>query len=58
MSSRKDRGKVMAARPEDFMDEEDMQDLRDSRKFVDTTEQMDLTGRADERPDEGSECVV
>ena len=48
----------MAARPEDFMDEEDMQDLRDSRKFVDTTEQMDLTGRADERPDEGSECVV
>ncbi|KAL1678877.1 hypothetical protein EV122DRAFT_264169 [Schizophyllum commune] len=58
VSSRKDRGKVKAARPEDFMDEEDMQDLRDSRKFVDTTEQMDLTGRADERPDEGSDSIA
>ncbi|KAL1759798.1 hypothetical protein FB107DRAFT_270824 [Schizophyllum commune] len=58
VSSRKDRGKVKAARPEDFMDEEDMQDLRESRKFVDTTEQMDLTGRADERPDEGSDSIA
>ncbi|KAI5895592.1 uncharacterized protein SCHCODRAFT_02699468 [Schizophyllum commune H4-8] len=58
VSSRKDRGKVKAARPEDFMDEEDMQDLRDSRKLVDTTEQMDFTGRADERPDEGSDSIA
>ncbi|KAL1740746.1 hypothetical protein HDZ31DRAFT_85268 [Schizophyllum fasciatum] len=58
VSSRKDRGKVKAARPEDFMDEEDMQDLRDSRKFVDTTEQMDLTGRAQAPPDEGSDSLA
>jgi G patch domain-containing protein 1 len=32
------------ARPEDFMDEEDLQELKDSRNMVDTTEEMDLTG--------------
>jgi hypothetical protein len=34
--------KKQAARPEDFMDEEDLQDLKDSRNLVDTTEEMDF----------------
>lgn len=44
VSSRNDRAKKQAARPEDFMDEEDLQELKDSRKFVDTADEMDLTG--------------
>ncbi|EEB87967.1 hypothetical protein MPER_14461, partial [Moniliophthora perniciosa FA553] len=44
VSSRNDRAKKKAARPEDFMDEEDLQELQESRKLVDTTEEMDLTG--------------
>ncbi|KAL5513116.1 hypothetical protein ACEPAH_3514 [Sanghuangporus vaninii] len=41
-SSRVDRAKKAAARPEDFMDEEDLRELRDSQKLIDTTEEMDL----------------
>ncbi|THH12066.1 hypothetical protein EW145_g253 [Phellinidium pouzarii] len=41
-SSRTDRSKKKTARPEDFMDEEDLAELRDSQKLVDTTEEMDL----------------
>ncbi|KAL5492333.1 hypothetical protein ACEPAI_3780 [Sanghuangporus weigelae] len=41
-SSRVERAKKKAARPEDFMDEEDLRELRDSQKLVDTTEEMDL----------------
>lgn len=44
MSSRGDRAKQKVARPEDFMDEEDLQELKDSRSLVDTTDEMDLTG--------------
>ncbi|PPQ65162.1 hypothetical protein CVT24_011025 [Panaeolus cyanescens] len=44
VSSRSERAKAKAARPEDFMDEEDLQDIRDSQKLVDNTEQMDFTG--------------
>lgn len=44
VSSRNDRAKAKVARPEDFMDEEDLQEIRDSRKFVDTADEMDLTG--------------
>ncbi|KAF5351318.1 hypothetical protein D9758_008012 [Tetrapyrgos nigripes] len=44
VSSRNDRAKQKASRPEDFMDEEDLQELKDSRTIVDTTEEMDLTG--------------
>ncbi|KAF5316646.1 hypothetical protein D9619_006245 [Psilocybe cf. subviscida] len=43
-SSRNDRAKKAAYRPEDFMDEEDLQDLKDSRNIVDTTEEMDFLG--------------
>lgn len=43
MSSRNERAKAKAARPEDFMDEEDLQEIRDSKKIVDTTDEMDLT---------------
>lgn len=44
VSSRGDRAKQKVVRPEDFMDEEDLQELKDSRNMVDTTEEMDLTG--------------
>ncbi|KAJ8514295.1 hypothetical protein ONZ45_g8158 [Pleurotus djamor] len=43
VSSRSDRAKSKVARPEDFMDEEDLQELRDSKQMVDTTDEMDLT---------------
>ncbi|KAJ7623714.1 hypothetical protein FB45DRAFT_926546 [Roridomyces roridus] len=43
VSSRGDRSKKKEARPEDFMDEEDLQELKDSRKIVDTADEMDLT---------------
>ncbi|KDQ26505.1 hypothetical protein PLEOSDRAFT_1057061 [Pleurotus ostreatus PC15] len=43
VSSRNERAKAKAARPEDFMDEEDLQEIRDSKKIVDTTDEMDLT---------------
>ncbi|TFK71426.1 hypothetical protein BDN72DRAFT_837646 [Pluteus cervinus] len=44
VSSRSDRAKQKAARPEDFMDDEDLQDIRDSKKLVDKADEMDLTG--------------
>lgn len=44
VSSRGERAKAKAARPEDFMDEEDLQELRDSRQLVSTVEQSDLSG--------------
>lgn len=44
VSSRGDRAKKQAPRPEDFMDDEDLQDLKDSRNLVDTTEEMDFLG--------------
>jgi G patch domain-containing protein 1 len=52
VSSRSDRAKKKAARPEDFMDEEDLQDLQDSRKIVDTTDEMDLTSGPQTDPDD------
>jgi G patch domain-containing protein 1 len=59
VSSRSDRSKKKASRPEDFMDEEDLQELRDGRDVIDTTDEMDLasgmqTGHGD---DEEQECV-
>ncbi|KAK0489296.1 hypothetical protein IW261DRAFT_1444153 [Armillaria novae-zelandiae] len=44
VSSRNDRAKQKSARPEDFMDEEDLQELKDSRDLVDTTDEMDFMG--------------
>ncbi|KAJ7132341.1 hypothetical protein C8R44DRAFT_773822 [Mycena epipterygia] len=44
VSSRGDRSKKKASRPEDFMDEEDLQELKDSRDLIDTTDEMDLAG--------------
>jgi len=44
VSSRADRAKHKAARPEDFMDEEDLQELKDGQNLVDTTDEMDLVG--------------
>lgn len=44
VSSRGDRSKKQAARPEDFMDEEDLQDIKESRNLVDNTEEMDFMG--------------
>ncbi|KZT43136.1 hypothetical protein SISSUDRAFT_1112218 [Sistotremastrum suecicum HHB10207 ss-3] len=44
VSSRSDRASKKQARPEDFMDEEDLEAARDDRKLVDTHEEMDLLG--------------
>jgi hypothetical protein len=44
VSSRSERAKGRAARPEDFMDEEDLTEMRDDLKLVDEHEQMDLAG--------------
>ncbi|KAF8316649.1 hypothetical protein DL93DRAFT_2056211 [Clavulina sp. PMI_390] len=43
-SSRDSRAASKAARPEDFMDDEDLEELRNSKKIVDQTEEMDLLG--------------
>nr|GAT51423.1 G-patch domain [Mycena chlorophos] len=56
VSSRSDRSKKKTARPEDFMDDEDLQDLRENRNLVDTTDEMDLTagtqqGQGDDEQD-------
>ena len=48
MSSRADRAKKQQARPEDFMDEEDLAELRESKKLVDENEEMDFGGTASE----------
>ncbi|KAI0714194.1 hypothetical protein C8T65DRAFT_707738 [Cerioporus squamosus] len=45
VSSRSERAKKKAARPEDFMDEEDLAELRESRKLVDEHEEMDFGAR-------------
>lgn len=60
ISSRSDRAKAKQARPEDFMDEEDLAELKESRKLVDTTEEHDMFG--DTRTERGNtgaekECV-
>ncbi|GLB41621.1 putative protein of unknown function (DUF1604) [Lyophyllum shimeji] len=52
VSSRTERAKQKVARPEDFMDEEDLQELRDSRKLVDTTDEMDFAGTSKAGVDE------
>ncbi|EMD39102.1 hypothetical protein CERSUDRAFT_104368 [Gelatoporia subvermispora B] len=44
VSSRSDRAKQRAVRPEDFMDEEDLTELRENRKLVDEHEEMDFGG--------------
>ncbi|KLO19292.1 hypothetical protein SCHPADRAFT_898867 [Schizopora paradoxa] len=41
-SSRGERAKAKKAKPEDFMDEEDLAEMRESRKLVDTNDQMDV----------------
>lgn len=63
VSSRADRAKQKAAKPEDFMDEEDLQELKDGKSLVDTTDEMDLLGgtqaelnRRGGDPEE--ECVI
>ncbi|KAH8116377.1 hypothetical protein DFH11DRAFT_1876226 [Phellopilus nigrolimitatus] len=57
-SSRADRAKKKAARPEDFMDEEDLAEIRDNQKLVNTTEEMDIDlwerGRNAEGPEKDS----
>ncbi|KIY42943.1 DUF1604-domain-containing protein [Fistulina hepatica ATCC 64428] len=52
VSSRNDRSKAKVSRPEDFMDEEDLQELRDSQNLVDTTEEMDFTGGSQTRQEQ------
>ncbi len=44
MSSRSERAKKKEVRPEDYMDEEDLAELRESRKLVDENEEMDFGG--------------
>ncbi|KAI1790233.1 hypothetical protein LXA43DRAFT_515639 [Ganoderma leucocontextum] len=49
VSSRNERAKKKMARPEDFMDEEDLAELRESQKLVDEHEEMDFGGTAAEK---------
>lgn len=44
VSSRSDRAKKKVSRPQDFMDDEDLQEMKESMTLVDTTDAMDLTG--------------
>ena len=44
-SSRADRAKQKTARPEDFMDEEDLAEIRDSQTLVLQNEEVDITGK-------------
>ncbi|KAG9081814.1 hypothetical protein FRC06_005378 [Ceratobasidium sp. 370] len=46
-SSRTNRASQKASRPEDFMDDEDLAEFRDSQKLVDTTELPSLPGPSD-----------
>ena len=48
MSSRSERAKKKQARPEDFMDDEDLAELRESRQLVDENEEMDFGGTESE----------
>lgn len=60
VSSRSDRTKQKAARPEDFMDEEDLQEIRDSKDLVDKADEMEY-GEAmppPSAPDPEQEYVV
>ncbi|KAH9940773.1 uncharacterized protein BXZ73DRAFT_88499 [Epithele typhae] len=54
VSSRGDRAKARAVRPEDFMDEEDLAEVREGQKLVDETEEMDLGGTAAEMAKRGA----
>lgn len=47
VSSRSDRAKKKVFRPQDFMDDEDLQEIKESMNLVDATEAMDLTGGAE-----------
>ena len=47
VSSRSTRAKKKVSRPEDFMDDEDLQEMKESMTLVDTTDAMDLTGSAE-----------
>ena len=63
ISSRSDRASRKQARPEDFMDEEDLAEMRDAQKLVDTSEEMDLTGGTQAElnrrlGDDAKECVL
>ncbi|KAG8221092.1 hypothetical protein J3R82DRAFT_2610 [Butyriboletus roseoflavus] len=44
VSSRSDRAKARTARPEDFMDEEDLTELRADQKLVSEHDEMDILG--------------
>ncbi|KAI0343331.1 hypothetical protein BDW22DRAFT_1407187 [Trametopsis cervina] len=48
VSSRSDRAKKQKARPEDFMDEEDLAEIQESRQLVDENEEMDFGGTKSE----------
>lgn len=57
VSSRSERAKQQAARPEDFMDEEDLAELRESKQLVDENEEMDFAGtEAELRKGQGPEA--
>ncbi|CDO68796.1 hypothetical protein BN946_scf184805.g5 [Trametes cinnabarina] len=49
VSSRSDRAKKKVARPEDFMDEEDLAEIRENRKLVDEHEEMEFGSIAAEK---------
>ncbi|KAH8104114.1 hypothetical protein BXZ70DRAFT_1005660 [Cristinia sonorae] len=66
VSSRSDRAKKKAARPEDFMDEEDLAAIAENRKLVDEADEMDLGSteaelrkhRGNEGEDEADDSVA
>lgn len=65
MSSRSDRTKKTVARPEDYMDEEDLAELRENQVKSGIQEKMDLLGgtqaelgRLSGTGDEEDECVI
>ncbi|OSD05393.1 hypothetical protein PYCCODRAFT_1362247 [Trametes coccinea BRFM310] len=49
VSSRAERAKKKVARPEDFMDEEDLAEIRENRKLVDEHEEMEFGTAAEKR---------
>ncbi|KAI9062765.1 hypothetical protein FKP32DRAFT_1593437 [Trametes sanguinea] len=49
VSSRSERAKKKVARPEDFMDEEDLAEIRENRKLVDEHEEMEFGTAAEKR---------
>lgn len=65
VSSRSDRAKSRATKPEDFMDEEDLAELRADQKLVSEHDEMDILGgtqaeraRTTDVDDSQKECVV